>query len=396
MRYLLNFLSIACCTASFFAALWILIPAPTNFLWLFAVAASEWSLWIGMLALAGIIFSLAIIISNGFSTLPIVSGIAGFIALSVSLYPLLSVLSLAKENDVNLSIARYFAATLSLESSRHIISLSTYTYFESEGKRLDVNVYLPASETSNRGAGVIIVHGGSWNGGVRNDFPQWNTLLAEQGFTIFDIDYSLSPQPNYLTATGDVKCAVRWVKTNASKFNIDPSRIAVMGRSAGAHLALLAAYSAGNEHLPSSCASNTNDETVSAVVSFYAPINLLWAYDNPANPMVINGPLTLANFLGGSPHESDEIRSRFILASPITHVSTQTPPTLLVHGGRDQLVRLENMQFLDIKLTEANVPHQTLMLPYAQHGFDYNLNGWNSQIAGAMMLEFLSEHTRTK
>lgn len=396
MRYLLNFLSIACCTASFFAALWILIPAPTNFLWLFAVAASEWSLWIGMLALAGIIFSLAIIISNGFSTLPIVSGIAGFIALSVSLYPLLSVLSLAKENDVNLSIARYFAATLSLESSRHIISLSTYTYFESEGKRLDVNVYLPASETSNRGAGVIIVHGGSWNGGVRNDFPQWNTLLAEQGFTIFDIDYSLSPQPNYLTATGDVKCAVRWVKTNASKFNIDPSRVAVMGRSAGAHLALLAAYSAGNEHLPSSCASNTNDETVSAVVSFYAPINLLWAYDNPANPMVINGPLTLANFLGGSPHESDEIRSRFILASPITHVSTQTPPTLLVHGGRDQLVRLENMQFLDIKLTEANVPHQTLMLPYAQHGFDYNLNGWGSQIAGAMMLEFLSEHTRTK
>ena len=395
MFHALNSISVICCTIAFLAAIWIIVPAPADFIWLFAVAASEWSLWIGIVALVGVAAGILVIASYGSSPLPIVSSVMGVSALLISLYPLLSVIRLAKENNAPLSISHYFATALSRKDSYRTINFSTYTFLEIEGKKMETDVYLPTKKTSNNGASVIVVHGGSWNGGKRNDFTQWNAMLAEQGFTVFDIDYSLGPQPNYLSATGDVKCAVQWVKTNSAKLNIGTKRIALMGRSAGAHLALLAAYSAGNGRIASSCPNEGENENVSAVISFYAPVNLLWSYDNPANQMVINGPLTLANFLGGSPHESEEIRARYILATPSTHISNQTPPTLMVHGGRDQLVRPENMQFLDEKLTEANMPHQTVLIPYAQHGFDYKPNGWGSQIAESVMLNFLKKNTKT-
>jgi acetyl esterase/lipase len=255
-----------------------------------------------------------------------------------------------------------------------------------------MDVYLPTNAAAN-GAGVIVVHGGSWNGGARNDFPQWNRLLAAHGYTVFDIDYRLAPQPNYLSAAGDVKCAVRWVKNHAAEFKVAPKRIAVLGRSAGAHLVLLAAYSADDARLPAtSCMGDGTSEVVRAVVSFYAPTDLLWAYDNPANRLVIDGPATLIRFLGGSPRESDEISERFVLASPVAHVSSKTPPTLLIHGGQDQLVRSENMTRLASRLKESNAPHKTLFIPYAQHGFDYNFNGFGAQIAQSEILDFLREN----
>jgi acetyl esterase/lipase len=213
---------------------------------------------------------------------------------------------------------------------------------------------------------------------------------------VFDIDYRLAPQPNYSTATGDVKCAVLWVKKHAVEFKISTERIAVLGRSAGAHLALLAAYSAGDARLPSTCSENEISENIRAVVSFYAPTDLPWAYDNPANRLVIDGPATLIRFLGGSPHESDELRERFVLASPVAHVSSRTPPTLLIHGGQDQLIRSENMTRLAAKLKEANAPHKTIFIPYAQHGFDYNFNGFGAQIAQSEILDFLHENTKAK
>jgi len=134
---------------------------------------------------------------------------------------------------------------------------------------------------------------------------------------------------------------------------------------------------------------------VRAVVSFYAPTDLLWAYDNPANGRVIDGPETLRRFIGGNPHASSDIRERFILASPVAHVTAaRTPATLLIHGGYDQLVRSENMDLLGKKLKEAGVPHKVVLIPYAQHGFDYNFNGWGAQVVQHVLLDFLRESTK--
>lgn len=371
---------------AFFTLIWIIIPAPAYQIWLLSVAAGEWSLWLGGLALFGIILSIFSRSSDGKGKLWFISLIISAAALLVSLYPLFSVLPLAREMNVSLSLKQYFSGLW----TENNLGFTTYSFAEIDGKNLNLDVYSPKE---NNGAGIIVVHGGSWNAGSRNDFPQWNRWLAAQGFTVFDIDYRLAPQPNYLSATGDVKCAVRWVKKHAAEFGISPKRIALFGRSAGAHLALLAAYSAEDADLPPTCLETESGEDVRAVVSFYAPVDLLWDFDNPANEFVINGPKTLTDFLGGNPHESAEMRERYILASPVAHVSPNTPPTLLVHGGQDQLVRTENMQFLAEKLEKADVSHQTLLIPYAQHGFDYNFNGFGAQITKSAMLEFLRENT---
>lgn len=388
---MLKILSLILSLSAFLAAIWIIIPAPAYFLWLVSVAASEWSLWLAMISLLAIILSIYILFS-GDGKLSIFTLIISLAALIISLYPFFSVLSLAKENKVSLSFVEYFSGL----SGDNSAEFTTHTFANVDGKDLQFDLYKPQTENENKGAAIIVIHGGGWNARSRNDFPQWNVWLAENGFTVFDIDYRLAPQPNYLTATGDVKCAVLWIKEHAAEFDISPERIALFGRSAGAHLALLAGYSAGESRLAPSCSTRNQDETVRAVVSFYAPIKLLWAFDNPANQLVFDGPQSLKDFLGGNPHLSEEIRERFLLVSPLTHVSNKTPPTLLVHGGKDQLVREENMQFADEKLNENRIAHKTIFIPYAQHGFDYNFHGFGSQMTKPVMLEFLRENTKEK
>ncbi len=180
-----------------------------------------------------------------------------------------------------------------------------------------------------------------------------------------------------MTAPADIKTAVQWIKEHSAKFNIDPERVVLMGRSAGAHIALLAAYTM---------------DGVRAVVSFYGPVDLLWAYDVRGNKKVHDGPESLINFLGGRPGDSEEMRKRYVTASPVGYINENTPPTFLVHGGRDRLVWWKNMERLGEKLAAADVPHEIYFIPYAHHGFDYNLDGWGSQVTGELVLRFLTRH----
>ncbi len=392
---LLNFLSAVAAVVALASVVWIIVPAPSYNVWLFSVAAGEWSFILGAVALFGIFGGL--IFGRGKLKFAVV--LTGAIALFISLYPFFSAFSAALKHDVSLSLRQYLN---SFQFQNDRIGKETFTFANVGEQQLQLDVYSPPDDVQKNGAGVVVVHGGSWNAGGRGDFPQWNRWLAANGYTVFDIDYRLAPQPNYLTATGDVKCAVVWVKSNAARFEISPDKIVLLGRSAGAHLALLAAYSANDARLPSSCpnaetgenmAANENNENVRGVVSFYAPTDLIWSFDNPANERVINGKKTLSQFLGGSPHESEEMRERFLLASPDSHVNNQTTPTLLIHGGRDQLVRNENMNLLGDKLEEAKVPHETVYISYAQHGFDYNFDGWGAQIVQPILLDFLRENT---
>ncbi len=403
-----NALALLLSAVALIATVWITFPAPSYHVWLLSVLASEWSLGFGALGALGIVCSLLARAAGGGRLRPAVL-LAGGVALTFALYPLCSALRAAREYNVPLSLRQYvsgFRSEVSGDNAEtNARTSTTYTYAIVDGSALRLDVYLPPSNVVSNGAGLIVVHGGSWNAGVRNDFPRWNRWLARQGFAVFDVDYRLVPQPNWQTAIGDVKCAVAWVKRHAVEFRVSPNRLALLGRSAGGHLALLAAYSATDARLPPSCTHTEADEEattldssgadVRAVVSFYAPTDLLWAYDNPANERVIDGPETLRRFIGGNPHASSDIRERFILASPVAHVIESRPPaTLLIHGGHDQLVRSENMDLLGKKLKEAGVPHKMVFIPYAQHGFDYNFNGWGAQVVQPVLLDFLRESTK--
>jgi acetyl esterase/lipase len=372
MNRILIISSLFCTIFALLSVIWIIFPAPSYYVWLYSVAVSEWSLWFLVFAIVSVIFAAF----NKNSTVLYSTTVAGVITCVISLYPFFTSLSAAKEKGSSLSINQYFAAIIGDKPKE--VQFQTRVFAKTNDVDLKVDIYSPKATPSN-GASIIVIHGGSWNGGVRNDFPQWNQWFDENGFTVFDIDYTLSPQPNYLSAINDVKKAVSWVKQNASEFNISTDKIMLLGRSAGAHLALISAYSA-----------NSQDEQVKGVISLYAPTDLIWDYANLSNEYVIDGRGTLAKFLGGNPNESQEIRERFLFASPIENVSKNSPPTLLIHGGKDQLVRLENMERLAGKLNELNVVNETLNIPYGQHGFDYNFNGWGSQITKTTILNFLN------
>ena len=313
--------------------------------------------------------------------------LSGIFAALVSLVPLLLSIPVAAQNGVTLSVSRFFLGDGQASSAAD--KPETVTYSTIAGQPLQLDIYRAVEVTPTQSApAIIVVHGGSWNAGNKSDFAHWDRWLSQQGFTVFDIQYRLAPQPNWREATGDVKTAVAWVRRHAPDYNVDPHRLALLGRSAGGHLALLAAYKPSDPALPPSDHSTT-DTHVRAVISLYGPTDLAWGYDNPAHPDVINGPLTLRRFLGGDPTSIPEIYAE---ASPIRHVGPHTPPTLLFHGERDLLVGPQHARRLSGKLAAAHVPFQAVYIPYALHGFDFNINGWGSQIEQPVLLAFLRKY----
>jgi acetyl esterase/lipase len=385
LRRLLNALALLCGIVAFLLTIWIVVPAPHYQLWLIAVGASEWSLWLGLLGAAGLCFSIFARAAGASRRPSRIALILGSLSVLLSLYPPLTAWREARARNLSLSLSRYVSGTKTGASVKH--APQTFTYATVDAHELKLDAYFPASDQTQTSPAVIVVHGGAWSAGARSDFPLWDCWLAAQGFAVFDIDYRLAPQPNWRTSTGDVKCAVGWVRANASSLHVDPQRVALLGRSAGAHLALLAAYSNDDAELPPSCPAT--DTSVQAVVSFYGVTDLTWAYAHPANQLVIDGPETIRRFTGGTPESAPDI---YRLASPAAHVSVRTPPTLLIHGGRDQLVRFENTELLARRLEAAHVPFDAVRVSYAQHGFDYNFDGWGSQIAQPLLLEFLQTH----
>lgn len=366
---------LACSVAAAAALVWTVVPAPAHALWLVSVVAGEWSLAFGVVAfLGGVLGGLAW--RRGVRRTGGAAAALGGLAVALALYPPLSVLPAAEAVGARLSLYRYLVAP-----APPPVRVHTHTYAEAGGQVLQLDAYRPAGSDAGPQPAVVVVHGGGWSGGTRSDFPAWNAWLVSLGYLVFDVDYRLTPQPNWQAARDDVQAAVAWVRAHATALGVDPGRVALLGRSAGGHLALLAAYTAGA----------TGGAQVQAVVAFYAPTDLAWGYAHPANQRVIDGPETLRRFTGGTPASHPQVYAR---AAPITYAGAAAPPTLLVHGGEDQLVRPAHMERLLARLQEAPATgrHQSLFLPYAQHGFDYFFNGWGAQVTRAAVQAFLREH----
>jgi acetyl esterase/lipase len=232
-----------------------------------------------------------------------------------------------------------------------------------------------------------VVHGGFWRAGAASDLPAWDGWLVDEGYVVVDVDYRIAPQPNWPAAVGDVKCAIGWTRAHAAELGVDPKRLALFGRSAGGQLALVAAYAPSDPAVPSSCPAA--DSSVAAVIALYAPTDLAWAYDHPANPRAYDVRFPLRAYLGGGPTDAEE---GYRAASPISYVSSGVPPTLLAHGGRDQLVAVDQAHRLDERLTAVGATHELHVYPYAQHGFDFHFGGFASQRLRPALAAFLQAH----
>jgi acetyl esterase/lipase len=378
-------LAILLAVAAAAAAALIVLPAPSKSLAFLAIGAGEKSAFVVGAAVLAAVLTL---VGMGPGTRLVAAGaiLLCLGAVVVGLIPLAQALRLASEQRVDLDFDRYLRAGADTEGP--IAATRTVTYTTVQGRPLGLDVYLPAGTPAQPTRAIVVAHGGGWSAGDKGDASRASQWLASRGFTIFDVEYRTAPQPNWRTATGDVKCAIGWIKQHAvtADWNVDPRKITLLGRSAGGHLALLAAYAPADPRLPASCA-DAGDTSVESVVAFYAPTDLVWGYAHPARPRVYDSSQKLRQFIGGPPETTGDL---YRMLSPTERVTAGSPRTLLIHGGRDQFIGRQHVDLLTEKLNAAGVRYETLIIPYAQHGFDFLFGGFSGQIAEAVILRFLS------
>jgi acetyl esterase/lipase len=210
---------------------------------------------------------------------------------------------------------------------------------------------------------VLVIHGGSWQRGSRTEMAKFARRFADAGYAVFNVDYRLAPAHRYPVQLDDVRAAFEWLHARARSQGVDPDRIAVMGYSAGAHLALLLGLrDAAGAPRPR------------AVVAGAAPSDLTGYPDSPA----------IAALIGGS---GGELPDRYAEASPVSHVSPDDPPVLLFHGALDWIVDVEQSHRLLAKLRSAGVPAQLVEEPWSGHATAYLLESDSFRAALAFLAE---------
>lgn len=202
---------------------------------------------------------------------------------------------------------------------------------------------------------IVWVHGGGWRRGGKRKCPA--VALVPDGFAVASIDYRLSGAAPFPAQIEDCKAAVRWLRANAAKYNLDADRIGVWGMSAGGHLAALLGTSGGVPELEGSGDNMKYSSRVQAVCDVAGPVDLL-ALTNlgPKRRFAIEG------LLGGTP-EKDKATT----ASPLHYVSKDDPPFLIVHGEGDRVVPVEQSQRLYEELRKAGVNATLKILPNVGH-----------------------------
>lgn len=252
--------------------------------------------------------------------------------------------------------------------------LADVPYLEPDRKeRLDL--YLPA-RAERPAPAVVWIHGGGWTSGDKAQAREKNVgaVLAGWGYVVASINYKMGAGawPQNLE---DCKNAVRFLRVHAAEYHLDPERIAVAGGSAGGHLALLLAFTAGRQWEPEALYPGVPN-TVRAVVDFYGPTNHLTRQEVDARGYADGRPKlgnAVAVFVAGDATNLDGLRA----SSPVNQVDAHSPPVLIVHGLADPTVNHEQSEELAAVLARAGVPHELLLLPATGHTFD--LETWNGK-----------------
>lgn len=191
------------------------------------------------------------------------------------------------------------------------------------GRDLHADIYRPDQPN---GAGVLMIHGGGWRMGSKDMMPPQAKALAGHGFTCAAVEYRLTPEAPWPAQIHDVKAAQRWFRANAAELGVDPDKIAVLGNSAGGHLALLLAGTVGDPDFEGTGGNPGVDTSVAAVVAVYPPVLFhLGERTSGANAATA--------LLGDGAN-----RAAAIAASPIETVHADFPPTFFLHGNADSVV----------------------------------------------------------
>lgn len=296
-------------------------------------------------------------------------------------------------------------------------------------RELLCDLWQPPEGAPSSHRAFLYFHGSGWHWGDKDfNTRRFFRHLCAQGHVVMDVAYRLCPEVDAYGMLGDVKRAISWMKENAEKCDVDPQRVVTGGGSAGGHLALLAAYAPDHPELTPEDVKDA-DLSVSAVASYYGPVDMRAYYDHAGATLGEAGedekkeqtrdpnrdgvfsriseaalrfamgdlydrikeqefPIghrrMMTNLFGCQP---DEVPYRYKLFSPITHAGPNSPPTLLLQGEHDSLVPAFACRALHRKLVQAGVPVVHVEYPQTEHAFDVTVLSRYSPAAQAALYE---------
>ena len=256
-----------------------------------------------------------------------------------------------------------------------------------EGQPLQADLWLPppgapTADPTGRPA-LVFVHGGAFVEGKLGSRAGLFAVTAAAGYPVLDIEYRLAPPPRWHDAPADVLCALVWLAGEASNLGIDPSRVVLMGESAGGSLALVTGYAAGTDAIEPSCAGTP---IVPAGVIAVAPAadlagiwadQTLWYGDRPFPEAYVGGP-------------PSAYPDRYAAASPFALLRSGLPPTIVIGAANDHLVRLARVTSIVDALRAAGVETTFIAVPFADHGFDGPPDGFGAQLEESLVPAFLA------
>lgn len=246
-----------------------------------------------------------------------------------------------------------------------------------DGTSLTLDAYLP--EQGGPYPVIVHIHGGGWRNGDKSSYAVDAVTWAKAGVASFSINYRLSGVATYPAAVDDCVAAVKFIRANAERFNIDIDKMAVPGGSAGGHLALMMAFLEPDADETNAAGQPIQNRFV--CVSAKNPPTDLSAAD-------MAGERALVAFMAGTVQEHPDDYGQ---GSPVTHVSADDPPVLMMHGTEDRTVPYTQATLLEALLKQTGVPVELITVEGAGHGLR---NGAPEDVRAALQREndFLAEH----
>jgi acetyl esterase/lipase len=244
---------------------------------------------------------------------------------------------------------------------RDKINVETDVEYANAGEvSLKLDIYKPKTESARPRPCIVWIHGGGWQGGNKSSgLARLGSLVASGDYVGVSVGYRLTDVAGFPAQIHDSKAAIRFVRANASKLGIDPNKIGVWGSSAGGHLVSLLGTSGDVKEVEGTLGTTGVSSRVTCVVDYCGPS------DFPAFELTSGAQGPVTKLLGGVPKEKLEVAKQ---ASPITYVSKDDPPFLVVHGTNDATVPFDQAVRFHDALKKGEVDSTFVRIEGGGHG----------------------------
>ena len=254
-------------------------------------------------------------------------------------------------------------------------------YGKAGDRSLKLDVIRPKQDSQEPRPAIVWIHGGGWQAGNKNSGTQRLAGLVSSGeYVGVSVGYRLTDVASWPAQIHDCKAAIRWVRANAKKYNINPDKIGVWGASAGGHLVSLLGTSGDVAELEGENGTPGVSSRVTCVVDFCGPSDFLAI--GTSNPRLNDPGSPVFKLLGGPLSEKQDAAKQ---ASPVTYVTKDDPPFLIMHGTDDRTVSIRQAELLSAKAKDAGINVTFVKIDGGAHGF-------GGEEVNARVKAFLEKH----